>query len=269
MRTCYDVVLCSWQAVKIQELTDCMPGLMCPSPSVSQTHCDLVPLCPSPTVSQSHGVQSHCFPVPLCPSPIVSQSHYVPAPLCPSPIMSQPLCVPIPLCPVPLCTRPTQSHSLGCDGPWKQLANTIFRKKGQNNGKLVLYFADAFHNGFVVLCVKRKEKLDLAGLWVHHVVGRGERCAHVDTINALQQSKQEKQHQAKIQKVCFNRKNSVRQKYRFVSTGKTASGKNAEGLFQFLKQSCHHGHTSYPCKHEFKKTCMKLRRNSEDTLSQK
>ena len=171
MSTCYDVVLCSWQAVKIQELTDCMPGLMCPSPTVSQTH---------------------CFPVPLWPSPITSQ----------------PLCGPIPLCPVPLCTRPTQSHSLGCDGPWKQLANTIFRKKRQNNGKQVLYFADAFHNGFVVLCVKRKEKLDLAGLWVHHVVGRGERCAHMDTINALQQSKQEKQCQAKIQ-VCFNFSNNL------------------------------------------------------------
>ena len=232
MSTCYDVVLCSWQAVKIQELIDCMPGLMCPSPimSQSQNHCDPVqsycvpvPLCPSPMVSQPHSVpaslcpstimsQSHGVPTPFYPSPIVSQSHCFPAPLCPSPIMSQPLCVPVPLCP-----RPTESHSLGCDGPWKQWANAMLQKKRRNNGKRVLYFADALHNGFVVLCVKRKQKLDLASLWVHHVVGRGERCAHMDTINALQQSKQEKQRQVK----------------------------NTKGLFQFLKQSCHHGHISH------------------------
>ena len=102
---------------------------MCPSPMLSQSHCDPVTLYPSYIVSWSQCVpvlcspshtvsQSQCpspsVPVPCFPSPIVSQSHVsksycVQIPLCtsPTPMLSQPHCIPVPCCPSPTVS---QSH---------------------------------------------------------------------------------------------------------------------------------------------------------------
>lgn len=62
----------------------CLGSATCSSPIVHKAHCVPGPLCPKPTVSQAQ------CPKPTvskaqCPRPIMSQVHNVPGPMCPSP----------------------------------------------------------------------------------------------------------------------------------------------------------------------------------------
>ena len=66
-----------------------LPGPLCTSYTVTQSHCVSVACCTRPTV-----YQAHCVPVTLCPSPMVYQLHGVPVPLCASPMVSQAYGVP-------------------------------------------------------------------------------------------------------------------------------------------------------------------------------
>ena len=172
---------------------------------------------------------SHCILVLMCPSPIMSQSHYIPAPLCPNPTVSSPIVY--------------KAHSVPFPGVrWalETMGQHHFseeKAKQWQKGTLLCWCVSQW------LCCSLCQKERETGS------GRSLSSPCCRTWWAL-------------------RTHGYHQCPATEQTGKTVSGKNT-GLFQFLKQSCHHGHTPYTCKHEFKKTCMKLRRNSEDTYTQK